>query len=112
MAAKSLLSPKEAWMNVHKNARLTPYRRQELSTRVRAGEPLTGVARAYGVSRQTAGKWVRRHASAGVIDAGVWARDRSSRPQTSPRTTPPHIQLGAKVLRQQRWTCAEIARAV
>lgn len=112
MAAKSLLSPKEAWMNAHKNARLTPYRRQELVARVKAGEPLTRVARALGVSRQTAGKWVAREASAGVLDEGAWTRDRSSRPHRSPRATAPQIQLGAKVLRQQRWTCAEIARAV
>ena len=98
-------------MNMHKNARLTPYRRQELVARVKAGEALTRVARAYGVSRQTAGKWVTREAGAGVIDAGAWMQDRSSRPHTSPRETAPPLQLGAKVLRQQRWTCAEIARA-
>src|SRR5205809_4325561 len=28
----------EAWMNIHKNARLTPYRRQELVARVERGE--------------------------------------------------------------------------
>src|SRR5207249_5385939 len=44
----------EAWMNIHKNARLTPYRRQELVARVERGEPVTAVARAFGVSRQTA----------------------------------------------------------
>jgi hypothetical protein len=43
-------------MNVHKNARLTPYRRVELVARIEAGEPLTGAARAFGVSRQTARK--------------------------------------------------------
>ncbi len=99
-------------MNVHKNARLTPYRRQELVARVKNGESLTAMARAYGVSRQTAGKWVNRNASAGVMDDGAWTQDRSSRPHTSPRETEPKIQLGAKVLRQQRWTCAEIATAV
>src|SRR5437016_5648433 len=50
----------EAWMNIHKNARLTPYRRQELVARVERGEPVTAVARAFGVSRQTARKWMVR----------------------------------------------------
>ena len=99
-------------MNVHKNARLTPYRRQQLVARVEQGEPLTAVARALGVSRQTAGKWVARKASAGMMAPRAWVEDRSSRPHTSPRRTEPRIQLGAKVLRQQRWTCAEIATAV
>src|SRR3989442_12726748 len=57
----------EAWMNIHKNARLTPYRRQELVARVERGEPVTAVARAFGVSRQTARKWVVRKRDAGVV---------------------------------------------
>lgn len=72
-------------MNVHKNARLTPYRRQELVTRVKNGESLTAMARAYGVSRQTAGKWVNRNASAGVMGDGAWTHDRSSRPHSGGR---------------------------
>jgi len=99
-------------MNSHQNARLTPLRRQELVARVKGGEPLAAVARSCGVSRQTARKWVLRAAHAGVVDTAAWTRDRSSRPHTSPRQTAPHIQLGVKVLRQQRWTCAEIAHAV
>ena len=99
-------------MNVHKNARLTPYRRLELAARIEQGERLTTVARALGVSRQTARKWVARKAAAGVTAPAAWAEDRSSRPAHSPRETPPRIQLGAKVLRQQHWTCAQIAAAV
>jgi len=99
-------------MNVHKNARLTPYRRQELVALVERGTALTVAAQAFGVSRQTARKWVNRKASAGVVDDSAWRQDRSSRPHVSPRAIEPKIQLGAKVLRHQRWTCAEIARAV
>src|SRR5512146_3206140 len=33
----------EAWMNVHKNARLTPYRRAELVQRLEHGEPAARV---------------------------------------------------------------------
>jgi len=46
MAAKRSISLKEAWMNVHKNARLTPYRRAELVQRLQAGERGRGVATA------------------------------------------------------------------
>jgi transposase InsO family protein len=99
-------------MNIHKNARLTPYRRQELVTRIERGERLTAVARSFGVSRQTARKWVGRKAAAPVTAPAAWVADRSSRPDHSPRATAPAIQLGAKVLRQQQWTCAQIAGAV
>ena len=98
-------------MNVHKNARLTPYRRAQLVAQVEQGTPLTVVARALGVSRQTAAKWVARQRATGVPD-DAWTQDRSSRPHRSPRQTAPHVQLGTRVLRQQRWTCAEIAAAV
>jgi transposase InsO family protein len=99
-------------MNVHKNARLTPYRRAQLVAQVEQGTPLTVAARTFGVSRQTAAKWVRRQRSTGIPDDAAWMEDRSSRPHRSPRQTEPRVQLGARVLRQQRWTCAEIAAAV
>ena len=99
-------------MNVHKNARLTPYRRAQLVAQVEQGTPLAVVARAFGVSRQTAAKWRERQRAAGVPADQAWLQDRSSRPHRSPRQTAPHVQLGARVLRQQRWTCAEIAAAV
>jgi transposase len=53
-------------MNVHKNARLTPYRRAELVQRLQAGERGRGVATALGVSLRTVRKW--------------WARYRRRRP--------------------------------
>ncbi len=99
-------------MNIHKNARLTPYRRQELVARVERGEPVTAVARAFGVSRQTARKWMLRKRDAGMVDSTAWAGDGSSRPDHSPRQTEPKIQLAIKVLRWQRWTCRQIAGAL
>lgn len=99
-------------MNIHKNARLSPYRREELVARVEQGEALGAVARALGVSRQTARKWVARKQSVGIPDSRAWAQDRSSRPAHSPRATEARIQLGARVLRQQQWTCAQIGAAV
>lgn len=95
-------------MNVHKNARLTLRGREELVQRVLAGEGLAATATRLRVSRQTARKWVQRFREDG--EAGL--RDRSSRPQTSPRQLVGRLVLGARVLRQQRWTCAQIAAAL
>ena len=95
-------------MNVHQNARLTPFRRRELVTRLDGGEPGPRVAHELGISLRTARKWrarFRAHGAAGLAD-------RSSRPQSHPRQTQPAIALGIKVLRQQRWTCRQIATAV
>src|SRR5262249_6665474 len=98
----------EAWMNVHKNARLTPYRREELVTRALRGEAMAGLAWQCGISIRTARKWLARYRAEGP--SGL--QDRSSRPHASPRATAPAIQLGIQVLRHQRWTCAQIAAAV
>jgi len=48
-------------MNIHKNARLTPYRRGALVTRAARGEPVAGLARQFGVSLRTARKWRARY---------------------------------------------------
>src|SRR6266850_4186433 len=109
MAAKSTLPwEQEAWMNIHKNARLTPYRREELVTRATRGEPVAALAQQFGVSLRTARKGRARYRAEGVTGL----QDRSSRPHASPQATAPAIQLGIKVLRHQRWTCAQIAGAV
>src|SRR5712691_3125075 len=109
MAAKSTLPwEQEAGMNIHKNARLTPYRREELVTRATRGEPVAALAQQFGVSLRTARKWLARYRAEGVTGL----QDRSSRPHASPQATAPAIQLGIKVLRHQRWTCAQIAGAV
>jgi len=95
-------------MNIHKNARLTPRRRQELVMRVEAGEPLKHAARQFAVSAHTARKWCARYQADG--EAGL--ADRSSRPHTSPRLTAARLQLAAKVLRRQQWTCQQIGTAL
>ena len=65
----------------HANARLTVYGRRLLVDRVREqGMPVAHVAKAMGVSRQTAHRWVARRDAEG--DAGLV--DRSSRPHGMP----------------------------
>jgi transposase len=91
-------------MNLHKNARLTPY----VEGNWCAGERVSAVAHQLGVSRRTAYKWIVRYRAEGP--AGL--TDRSSRPHSSHRQTAAAIALGMKVRRMQQWTCAEIAHAV
>ncbi len=81
----------------HRNARLTPRGRQLLVERVQVqGMPVAHVARAMGISRQCAHRWVRRFEEEGL--AGL--EDRSSRPRHSPRATDP--RRVAKVVRARR----------
>jgi transposase InsO family protein len=96
-------------MDIHKNARTTPYSRAEIVRRVRVGgEPAAHIAAAVGVSEPTVRKWLARHEADG--DAGLL--DRSCRPQRSPLATPPALLGLIEPLRRQRWTGAEIARAL
>lgn len=95
-------------MNIHQNARLTPFRRHELVVRLEAGERVQRVATELRISLRTAHKWRARFKTHGL--AGL--ADRSSRPHRHPRQTPAATVLGVEVLRQQRWSCAQIATAV
>lgn len=68
----------------HRNARLTPRGRQLLVDRVRIqGMPVAHVAKAMGISRQCAHRWVKRFDQEGL--SGL--EDRSSRPHRSPNAT-------------------------
>lgn len=95
-------------MNVHKNAKLAPAGRALLVQRVVQGERVAAVARAFGVSPRTAGKWCRRwhqEGAAGLVD-------RSSRPHRSPRQVPARLVGRIERLRRRRWTGPAIARQV
>ena len=71
-------------MNIHKNARLTPYMRVRIVERIGAKQQTPrDAAAACGVSERTIHKWLARHRGEGV--AGL--HDRSSRPHRSPRRT-------------------------
>jgi transposase InsO family protein len=92
-------------MNVHKNARLTPHSRADLVRRVQAGQPITAVAEAFGVSIRTARKWVERFRSEGP--EGL--KDRSSRPRRLRRPTPEAVVAEVERLRRRRFTGKQIA---
>jgi len=73
-------------MNIHKNARTTPWRRGQIVQRVLTQqEAPPAVAAAVGVSDRTVRKWLARYAA----EAGAGLADRSCRPRRSPRATPP-----------------------
>jgi transposase InsO family protein len=95
----SVFIPPEVFMG-HRNARLTVYGRGLLVERVLAGMPVAHAARAMGVSRQSAHRWVARFAAEGADGL----EDRSSRPRRMPERTRPEVE--ARVLearRRLRW---------
>lgn len=92
-------------MNIHQNARLTPHSRADLVRRVEAGQPISAVAEAFGVSIRTVRKWIARFKAEGI--EGL--RDRTSRPHRLYRPTPPAIVERVEALRRQRWTGKQIA---
>jgi transposase InsO family protein len=82
----------------HRNARLTLYGRQLLVARVQSGMPVAHVAKAMGISRQCAHRWVARFASEG--EAGL--HDRSSRPRSCPSRTPAEVEERVLALRREQ----------
>lgn len=94
----------------HRNARLTFFGRCLLVRRVREEHlPIAHVAKAMGVSRQCAHRWVARFDREGI--AGLY--DRSSRPHRMPARTSPEVEavvLAARVehRRGQDWLGPEL----
>jgi transposase InsO family protein len=94
----------------HRNARLTFLGRCLLVQRVREQHmPVAHVARAMGVSRQCAHRWIARFDADGL--AGL--EDRSSRPHSMPSKTPPEVEarvVAARVeqRRGQDWLGPEL----
>lgn len=73
----------------HRNARLTVHGRRLIVQRVRKeGKAVAHVAKAMGISRQCAHRWVARWDEFG--DPGL--EDRSSRPHRSPTRTPSDVE--------------------
>ena len=88
-------------MNTHKNARLTPYLRQEACRRVAAGVPVAQVARELAVSRTTIYTWLERPDE---------PETRSSRPHRSPTRIPRRWRRQIRKRRGQRWSGRRIAQ--
>jgi len=82
----------------HRNARLTVHGRRLLVRRVlEDGWPIAHAAKAAGVSRQCAHRWVNRYETEG--EAGL--EDRSSRPHSSPNRTPAEVEQAVCDAREQ-----------
>ncbi len=91
-------------MNIHKNARLTPLRREEMGiTRGQLSQAQS--ARVYGVSLKIVSRWVARFR----VEGRAGMMDRSSRPRTSPRQTDGALAERIVGLRRQRLTGRHIA---
>ena len=87
-------------MDIHENARTTPYSRALMAARVAAGESQAAVARAFGVCDRTVHKWVGRAA-----EGTLALEDRSCRPHTSPRAIATGLMVEMEQLRRRwRWT--------
>ena len=96
-------------MNIHKNARLTFVRRLEMVRNIIEQDlRLAWAAAEAGVSETTARKWLGRYLAEG--EAGL--KDRSSRPNRSPRSICPQMALTIVELRRRRLTQAHIAQSV
>ncbi|MCO5155178.1 MAG: IS481 family transposase [Aquamicrobium sp.] len=96
-------------MNIHKNARLTPLRREEMALSVIEGRlSQAHAARTYGVSAKIVARWVERYKAEGRSGMG----DRSSRPAHMPQATAASIAERIVVLRRLRWTGKHIAHEV
>ena len=82
----------------HRNARLTVHGRRLLVRRVREqGMPVAHVAKAMGISRQCAHRWIARFDTEG--DAGL--EERSSRPHRMPARTSLEVEAAVLVARRE-----------
>ena len=96
-------------MNIHKNARLTPLRREEMARSVIDGHLSRAEAsRTYGVSSKIVARWVERF----KVEGRAGMADRSSRPGYMPQATDPSTAEQIVTLRRQRWTGSHIAQQV
>lgn len=83
----------------HRNARLTVYGRRLIVQRVRGeGWAVAHAAKAMGISRQCAHRWLARWDADG--EAGLW--DRSSRPHRSPARSCPEVEARVVEARRRR----------
>src|SRR5260370_19431808 len=95
-------------MDIHKNARLTFIRREQLARQILFQQvTLNAAAAAFNVTSRTAAKWAPRLQQDGLTGL----QDRSSPPHRSPRRTPQDLAQRVEQLRRQRFTAFPIAQA-
>src|ERR1700677_1066764 len=94
-------------MDIHKNARLTLRRREELVQQFTADQTLKRAAARFNVTAKTAAKWAHRYRALGA--PGLL--DRSSRPLRSPRKTSAQLAAQVIALRRQLRPGYQIAQA-
>jgi transposase InsO family protein len=93
-------------MDIHKNARLSWVRREELAVRViQARLSVKSAAADFMVSARTAAKWVSRYREQGR--EGLY--DRSSRPHRLRQPTPAELVVEVERLRRQRRSGVQIS---
>jgi len=93
-------------VRLHPNAKLTPKTRRLLVARIqREHWPIAEAARAAGITRRTAYKWLKRFREGG--EAAL--QDRSSRPHRIPRKTPHRAIRRMEQLRRRKKAAWEIA---
>src|SRR5882757_3741070 len=96
-----------ARMDIHKNARLTFIRREQLAQSVLFQRmTLKAAATAFNVCARTAAKWTRRY----QLEGSAGLHDHSSRPHRSPRRTGEAVAQHVEQLRRQRFTGFHIAQ--
>ena len=99
--------PEEPRVRLHGNARSTPYIRRLLVRRVlEEGVSIGLAAKAVGLSRKAASKWLARYRAEG--EAGL--HDRRSVPRRIPHRTRPEIVSRVLALRRKRMVAWAIAR--
>src|SRR3990172_9560911 len=99
---RGVLHPdQEEALMAHRTARLNPFGRRLLVTRIAIdGWPIAKAAEAQGVSRTTAHKWIARYRGEGWTGL----EDRTSRPHRSPRLTRPELVQAILTARvDRRW---------
>ena len=94
-------------MNVHKNARTTPFSREVLVRRVMSGEPAEEVAADLSISERTVYKWLARFRDGGIAAL----QDRSSRPRRQKGVLSETV-AAIEALRRQRLSSPVISRAL
>lgn len=95
-------------MDIHKNARLTPYGRERLAKMIVSGQTPEVASEAAGVCPRTGRKWRDRFVQEGLAGLG----DRSSRPHWLRKPTPPEVIERIESLRRLRMPGKEIATTV